>query len=400
MAIIKRKKAEREDKVFSSKTPICEYTPINLLGLNLNGEQELTKAQRLERALTKKAQKQESKREKLIANNFGFTEYRIYELYHADMRGEHDVYRSIAMSSFWAHNKLWQRELDTLLDEYQSQALVFKPQNVLRKSSFVAIRACIRDWKAKIESNRIIDSSNTWLDAIAWHAMAIESMKQELNIDAELKECNWKDDNMFLIDAQTIGAKSIKTPCKSIELKSHIDLFTGEQVIIKCYALKAQYYTEYRLVNHNSRKELFTVRKIRKGERLESKNVDAFALCHVSRYTQELNSRPIINKSWLERKPKDNYLDWLRYEIQTMKLIRAGYEPKKHETSFTELLRKPKDVNAEYLSNLCAQVNYRNMRSYYKGNKTIVKPKPNTSLWKLAKSDELFLERFRSESLY
>jgi hypothetical protein len=249
--VIRRPKVDKSDLIFSAKPAPIEYESIHKLGLNENGEQETTKAQRYEIAETKRAAIEERNRKERLAYNFGFSKslkgFDAYECYRADMRTQHDVYRKPPHSEQWTHNTLWDCSNDTIQDKgVKSNRLCYKDNAFLKKISFYELRAAIRLFRN--------DASQKWSNSV-----------------------------MFLPDAQSRHAKGVKTPCKKIVMTGLLNLESGEYLVVTAYAVKRQYYVTHEIKLWGFEAE-YAPKSIKYGPKMQSRIIDAFDKCHNSHY--------------------------------------------------------------------------------------------------------------------
>ena len=325
--VIKRSKSDHADHGFSAKPNPVEYTPPNPQGLNANGEQEITRLQKYEIALTKRDNIHAKRKQELFLIGLGFSKqaYDVYEAYRADMRSEHDIYRKPPKSDQWTHNSLWNYNADTTQGEqYKSNRLCYKSNSWLKKIGFFELRAAIRLFRNDVSQK-------------------------------------WTNGMMFLPDAQSRHAKGIKTPCKLIKMTGLLNMDTGEYLVVTAYAIKRQYFISHEIKLWGFELE-FKPKTIKTGERMKSRIEDAFTKCHVSRHGIFSYQKALYDQNY-DAKPK-----------------RSIAKAKAKMSQITEF-----DFEGFLLNNA-------------KPTQAQIKPaKPlNFSLWKHAKSDQIFMEQFRT----
>lgn len=327
--VIRRPKADKADMVYSAKPAPIEYESIHKLGINENGEQETTKAQKYEIAETKRAAIEERNRKERLAYNFGFSKslkgFDAYECYRADMRTQHDVYRKPPHSEQWLHNTLWDYSVDTVQEKgLRSDRLCYKNNAFLKKISYFELRAAIRLFRN--------DAAQKWNDGV-----------------------------MFLPDAQSRHAKGVKTPCKKIVMTGLLNLETGEYLVVTAYAVKRQYYVTHEIKVWGLEPD-YAPKALKHAAKMESRITDAFQKCHISKHAI------------------------FEYEKA---LYEQTYAPKPQRVLTKERIENFKVTEFDFQTFLAAN-------SRHDKTKAPAKPKPPTNLWRHAKSDEIFMEQFRT----
>ena len=216
---------------------------------NIGRKQELTREDRREIARNKREEIAEKKREEMIARNYGFTEYRIYELYRAEMRTAHDIYRKDQMSRVWEHNSLWERSEDTIESE-------------------------------DYDSNRIFFTENTWLKKIGF--MDLKDLQNKYHY---LNSSQWFDSKLFLADNISIHESGALTACKELILQasmfSQISNKKLYQLKISLFAVNGQYYISHVIqpIEPEEKKQ----RTVKTGSRMKQRTVSWFDKIHISR---------------------------------------------------------------------------------------------------------------------
>ena len=240
------KKMERQDNGFTrGLTEETSYKAKRRERIN----KELTKQDKLQIAKNKADTIRLQRIEEVIANNYGFTDYKVYELYRAELMSSHDIYRKDQMSQIWRQNSLWNDEQDNIQTE-------------------------------GIQSNRLRFEANKWLKKISW--LQLHELQNRYKSDNE----KWFDSTMFLVDRMTIHDKPLKTPCKRLELTcsqySNIKTKDLWQLRVTCYAVKGQYYCEH--VEENLDSKEYKPRVLPNLPRMIEKKTSQFELNHISRF--------------------------------------------------------------------------------------------------------------------
>lgn len=241
---------EKNDNGFTRPLTVEEWREMRKTNKrNDKKQQELSKDRKKDIALTNIQDKRSRDIEEMIANNYGFNNIKVYELYRDEMRSKHDIYRKPPKSEQWLHNSLFEAEFDTVQTEgYISKRQFFAPNLWLKKIGYMELRNMRRDYKAV-----------------------------EFDI--------WRNDQMFLPDGFTRHNSSDMTPCKSLEFQASIfsDIKTKKlwELKIKIYALSGQYFMT--CYEKCLELETYTQKEIMyNAERMKPKSLNAFQKCHIS----------------------------------------------------------------------------------------------------------------------
>lgn len=186
--------------------------------------------------------------EEVVAQELGFENICVYELYRETMRTSHDVYRRPQHSKLWKQNQLWNNECNSVQSERDSRRVWFTNGFFLKKISLLQVRMIQNDPSLFVTSQ-------------------------------------WYDAEVFLADQNTRHEAVKLTPCKRFDLLacSSCNIKTGQitEYRVELYSVSGNYfYRQY--IWYSDIEKLWS--DIQVLPKMEARTSDTFRDCHVSRY--------------------------------------------------------------------------------------------------------------------